>query len=384
MTRFEAVTSKFEDSFGRKPQYVVRAPGRVNIIGEHTDYNDGFVLPMAIDRAVFIALTPRDDGRMMLWSLDKAEVGELDVDEPVERGEMPWFEYIRGVVWALQEQGHKLKGFDGVMSGDVPIGSGLSSSAALQVSTAKALSVVSDIDWNSAEMALLVQRVENVYMGVNTGIMDQMISAAGTAGNATLIDCRSLDLQPIPLPQGYKVVVLDTATRRGLVDSKYNERREQCEAAAAHFGVPALRDISAVEFATRAGELDELTRRRAQHVVSEDVRTLSAVEAMRAGDAAQLGTLMNASHASLRDDFEVSSAELDAMVEIAQAQPGCVGARMTGAGFGGCAVALVEDSVVDAFTTTVAEAYEARTGFKPAVYVTVPSNGAELLWDASA
>lgn len=379
MTPHEAVKTKFEAVFGRKPTHIIRAPGRVNLIGEHTDYNDGFVLPMAIDRALFIALEPRDDGRILLWSLDKGDSREVDVDDPIERDSHSWFEYVKGVVWALKAQGHALKGFNGVMSGDVPIGSGLSSSAALQVATAKALSVVSGIDWNSAEMAQLIQRVENDYMGVNSGIMDQYISCAGEAGKAMLIDCRSLDLTPVPVPADCKVVILDTATRRGLVDSKYNERREQCEAAAAHFGVRALRDVTIGAFVKGAAKLDRVTRQRAFHVIGEDMRTTAAVEAMRDGDAEQLGKLMYASHVSLRDDFEVSSAELDTLVEIAMQQSGCYGARMTGAGFGGCAVALVANDAVEAFTTAVAAQYEADTGLKPNVYVTVATNGAEVV-----
>ena len=379
MTPLDAVKENFEKTFGRTPQLIVRAPGRVNLIGEHTDYNDGFVLPMAIDRAIWMALTPRDDGRVFLWSVEMGEAQEFDVDDEIVKGDHGWHEYVKGIAWALKEAGHSLNGFDGVMSGNVPIGSGLSSSAALEMATARAFTAISDIDWNSAEMALLGQKVENVYMGVNTGIMDQMISASGQNGHALLIDCRSLDTDAVPVPDGCKVVILDTSMRRGLVDSKYNERREQCEAAAAHFGVAALRDVTLAQFETRADELSDLARRRARHVISENERTVTATEAMRAGDAVLLGQLMNASHVSLRDDFEVSSAELDTMVEIAQAQPGCFGARMTGAGFGGCAVALVSNEAADAFSATVAAEYEGQTGHKAAVYVSVATTGAEVL-----
>ena len=228
-------------------------------------------------------------------------------------------------------------------------------------------------------MAKLGQRAENRWVGVNCGIMDQMISAAGQAGHALLIDCRSLDFEPAPLPAGTAVVILDTATRRGLVDSAYNERRAQCEAAARFFGVPALRDVSVEQFEARAGELDELTRRRARHVVSENARTLAAAEAMRQGDAAELGRLMDASHTSLRDDFEVSSRELDIMVRCAQRVPGCLGARMTGAGFGGCAVALVDAGVAEGFAQAVAASYQASAGFTPNVYICTATNGAEVV-----
>ena len=228
-------------------------------------------------------------------------------------------------------------------------------------------------------MALAGQRAENAWVGVNCGIMDQMISAAGVAGHALLIDCRSLESEPAPLPPGTVVVVLDTGTRRGLVDSTYNERRAQCERAAAYFGVPALRDVSPERFALHGAGLDPVTWRRARHVVGENERVLQAAAAMRAGDAGTLGELMNASHSSLRDDFEVSSAALDAMVVCAQAQPGVYGARMTGGGFGGCAVALVEAATAATVAEAVRACYVAQTGVEPAVYITEASAGASCL-----
>ena len=371
------VVEKFADIFDGQPTIVARAPGRVNLIGEHTDYNAGFVLPMAIDRAVWIALRPRDDNKVMLYSIDLNDSGEIDLDEALVKDEShSWFEYVRGVAWALQEEGHSLNGWEGVMAGNVPIGSGLSSSAALQMAVSRAFAAVSEIAWDNAKMALMVQRVENKWMGVNTGIMDQMISASGEDGSALLIDCRSLETMLVPLPTGTKVIILDTAVRRGLVDSKYNERRSQCEEAADYLGKSALRDVSLEEFIKAAPELAPLTRKRARHVVTEDARTLQAVEAMRDGDAVKLGLLMNASHESLKDDFEVTVFELDKIVEIARAQDGCYGARMTGAGFGGCAVALVAEDSADAFTTAVSAEYEAATGLKPNIYVTVATDGA--------
>ena len=232
-------------------------------------------------------------------------------------------------------------------------------------------------DWEPARMARLAQRAENVWVGVNCGIMDQMISAAGRGGHALLIDCRTLDTRAVPMPD-VAVVVLDTATRRGLVDSAYNERRAQCEAAARHCGVRALRDVDEATFAARAHELDETTRRRARHVVTENARTLAAADALARGDADEVGRLMDASHESLRHDFEVSRRELDAIVAIARAQPGCHGARMTGAGFGGCAVALVARAAAEAFAAEVASRYERVVGLTPAVYVCRPSEGATL------
>jgi galactokinase len=312
----QEITTRFEALYGEAPAYVVRAPGRVNLIGEHTDYNDGFVLPLAIDRAVWIALRPRNDDQVHLTS--------LDFDEPIAfslsslaKGEESPAEYVKGVAWALQDAGYQIGGFEGVIKGDVPIGAGLSSSAAIELATARAFAAVSNFEWDAPKMALLAQKAENQWVGVNCGIMDQMISATGKAGHAVLIDCRSLELTPAPLPPGAVVIVLDTGTRRGLVDSAYNERRAQCEKAAKFFGVKALRDVNLITFDARSSSLDDLTFRRAHHVVTENDRTLKARDAMFAGDLHRLGELMNASHISLRDDFEVSSPALNSIVEIA-------------------------------------------------------------------
>jgi galactokinase len=349
----------------------------VNLIGDHTDYNDGFVLPMAIDRAVWIAFRPRGDRRVLLHSLDFDEDAAFDVGDGA-RGDEGWVEYARGVAWALGEAGGPVCGWEGVVAGDVPLGAGLSSSAALELAVARAFAGACGLAWEPSAMARLAQRAENVWVGVNCGIMDQLISAAGAAGRALLIDCRSLETRPVPIPEGAAVVILDTATRRGLVDSAYNERRGQCEAAASFFGVRALRDVDETTFTARAAELDPVIRRRARHVVTENARTLAAAEALAAGDVRRVGELMHASHRSLRDDFEVSRVELDTMVELAGAYAGCHGARMTGAGFGGCAVALVERRVAEGFARDVAARYEARAGLRPAVYVCAASQGASL------
>lgn len=378
MSLHEQVIHEFTRQFNGQPSAVVRAPGRVNLIGEHTDYNDGFVLPMAIDRAAWIALRPRDDARVCVYSpyFEQAVTFALDDLETYRDG---WIEYPRGVAWALTQAGHKLTGWDGVLLSDVPVGAGLSSSAAVEMATARAFSVVSGFDWDAPTMAKLGQKVENQWIGVKSGIMDQMISASGRADHALLIDCRSLDTQLVPLPTGTVVVVLDTATRRGLVDSAYNERRAQCEAAARFFAVPALRDVSLAVFEDRASHLDVNTRRRARHVISENERTLQAAEAMRQGDAVRLGQLMNESHASLRDDFEVSSDALNTIVDCARREPGCCGARMTGAGFGGCAVALVQAETAEAFASAVSVTYRNATGLQPNIYVCRATNGAEVI-----
>ena len=377
----ERVARELERRTGAKATLLARAPGRVNLIGDHTDYNDGFVLPMAIDRAVWIALRPRADARVEAHSLDFSDDLSFDAND-VTHGERGWGEYVRGTAWALGEwaarHGAELHGWEGVIAGDVPLGAGLSSSAALELAVARALAATSSLSWEPAQVARLAQRAENEWVGVNCGIMDQLISAAGVAGHALLIDCRSLVTRAVPLPADVAVVVLDTATRRGLVDSEYNERRTRCEGAAHHFGVRALRDVTERMFAERASTMDDVTRRRAWHVVSENARVIAAAEAFGTGNVRRVGELMTESHRSLRDDFEVSRPELDAMVEIALAQEGCHGARMTGAGFGGCAVALVARDDAERFAVAVAKRYERDVGLTPSVYVCAAVAGASV------
>ncbi|MGD8488595.1 MAG: galactokinase [Anaerolineae bacterium] len=378
MSLKERVVACHKDRFGTEPAPIVRAPGRVNLIGEHTDYNDGFVLPMAIDRAVWLTAQPRQDGIVHVYSLDFDQGAAFDL-VTLEYEALGWQEYIKGVAWALQGAGHRLRGWNGVLAGDVPVGAGLSSSAALEMASARAFATVARIPWDATAMAKLAQKAENEWVGMKCGIMDQMISAAGSAGNALLIDCRSLETDAVPLPPDTSVVVLDTATRRGLVDSAYNERREQCEAGAAFFGVHALRDVSLEQFEAEGAGLDEVTRKRTRHVLTENDRTVRAAEALRRGDAPAMGQLMTASHASLRDDFEVSSRELNIMVHTALEEKSCHGARMTGAGFGGCAVALIEAKSAQAFTDRVAARYREATGLDPSLYVCSAAAGAEVV-----
>jgi len=368
----------FERRFGAPPEVVVRAPGRVNLIGEHTDYNEGFALPMAIDRWIWIALRPRKDGRVLAVSLDFDESAQFELAD-LRPGGSSWAEYVKGSAWALLEERHALVGWDGVLTGDVPIGAGLSSSAALEMAVMRAFVAVSGLIWDAARMAFLGQRAENRWVGVNCGIMDQLVCASAREGHALLIDCRSLETVPTPLPPDTAVVVLDTSTRRGLVASAYNERRARCEEAARALGVAALRDLDEAGFEQLAPNLDEVTRRRARHVVAENARTLRAAEATRSGDAHALGQLMNQSHDSLRDDFQVSTPVLDAMVECALDAGGCYGARMTGAGFGGSVVALVRQDHVLAFTQSVGPAFEARTGLSPRVETCRAAAGAEMV-----
>lgn len=371
---------------GREPAVVARAPGRVNLIGEHTDYNDGFVLPMAIDRAAWLALAPRSDRLVRVHALDFDDEQAFDLDalgEPGarDRGPHGWIEYIKGIAWALGEAGYTLRGWDGVIAADVPVGAGLSSSAAIELATARAWVSLSggDIPWDPVAMARLAQRAERQWVGVQCGIMDQMISAAGRAGHALRIDCRSLATELLPIPGGVAVVVLDTGKRRELFASAYNERRAQCESAARRLGVPALRDATPELLAARAAALSRVEQRRARHVVFENQRVLDAAAAMRADDPVRLGQLMDQSHASLRDDFEVSCPELDIMVELGRSHAGCLGARLTGAGFGGCAVALVEGSQAGELARAVPAAYRQRIGLTavPAAYICAAADGAE-------
>lgn len=368
----------FASHFNSESTIIVRAPGRVNLIGEHTDYNDGFVLPMAIDRAVWLALRPRDDRTVRIFSLDLEVESAFELDSLTKGSD--WIEYPKSIAYELIKAGYNICGFDAVMTGDVPRGAGLSSSAAVELAFARAFAATSGLAWDASKMAKLSQKAENEWVGVNCGIMDQMASAACKEGHALFLDCRSLEIQHAPLPKGVSVVILDTSTRRGLVDSAYNERRSQCEEAASWFGVKALRDVSVEEFNKRSKDgLNELAAKRAKHIVTENARVLEAIEVMKAGNVKRLGELFNASHDSLRDDFEVTNDALNLMVDCARAQKGCYGARMTGAGFGGCAVALVNEANATEFVNAVSEAYKQKSSMEAAVYVCKPSQGASLI-----
>ena len=371
------VSESFVKHFGSKPALIVRAPGRVNLIGEHTDYNDGFVLPMAIDRAIWIAVRPRMDCIVRVRSLDFDEDSVFSLDDLNK--EEGWVEYLKGVAHIFQVKGYKLSGWDGVTMGDVPRGSGLSSSAALELATARVFASISNLEWNAVDMARLGQRAENDWVGVKCGIMDQMASAACRQGHALFLDCRSLEIQHVPLPAHVATIVMDTSTRRGLVDSAYNERRSQCEDAARFFGVNALRDVSLDEFEKRESGLGEVVRRRARHVITENQRVLDAVQAMRTNDVVRLGNILNAGHVSLRDDFEVTNEALNQIVEAAQMQPSCYGARMTGGGFGGCAVALVNEDETQTFVNAVEKVYQEESGLEPQIYVCRASAGASVV-----
>lgn len=378
------VVREFEERFDAQPKLLARAPGRVNLIGDHTDYNDGFVLPIALDRSVWIALRPRNDRRIVVYSVEYDERAGFDLDAEMSSaltgGERKgWIEYVHAVAWSLRDAGYPLgRGWDGVAAGDVPVGAGLSSSGALELATARAFAGLGGLAWEPISMARLAQRAEREWVGVSCSIMDQLTAAAGRPGHAVLIDCRTLQTRAVPLPSTVSVVVLDTATRRGRANAELEERRAQCAAAAAFFNVGALRDLDLASFTARAGELDPTLRKRARHVVTENERTLAAATALEGGDVERVGRLMDESHASLRDDFEVSRPELETIVRLARAHDGCHGARLTGVGLGGCAVALVDADASSDFVGEVTRRYAAEVGLQPALYVCAASSGASL------
>jgi galactokinase len=383
------ISKKFEEIFGCQPATVVRAPGRVNLIGEHTDYNDGYVLPVAIDRSILMAAALRPDRRVVLHALDFDQWTEFSLENIRHDVQHPWSNYQRGVAFFLQEQGFELPGVNALISGDIPIGSGLSSSAAVGVAAAYAWQVLSGFPLSRVELALLCQQAENEFVGMKCGIMDQFISALGQRDHALLIDCRTLEHEAVKLGSGESsprshatIVVCDTMKRRGLVDSEYNARRQECEEGVRllrkHLpGIKALRDVSPAQFERYQGDLPEVVRRRCRHIVYENERVLQSVEALKEGDLATFGRLMNESHVSLRDDYQVSCRELNVMVETAWQVEGVYGSRLTGAGFGGCTVSLVTREAMERFRAQVAARYQAATGVEPQIYVCAIEDGVE-------
>lgn len=371
----------FRAQYGGSGPRCFRAPGRVNLIGEHTDYNDGFVLPVAIDRQVALAVRERKDQLVRVYSDQFKQESTLDLTRIIPDDDAPWSNYLRGVALVLESRGFRLCGLDGVLSGDVPTGAGLSSSAAVEVASAVTWRSLAGIQLSNVELALACQQAEREFVGVDCGIMDQFISTLGRAGHALLIDCRSLAYEQVAIPASVAVVVCDTRKRRGLVDSQYNERRRECEVGVGLLRkrlpkVRALRDVSMRQLEAFATDLPPVTLRRCRHVVSENERVLSMVKALRSGDLSEVGRQMARSHQSLRDDYEVSCAELDAMVEAAQSTSGTIGARMTGAGFGGCAVALVERAALGAWESAVLQKYLDSTGIQGEAYVCEAADGA--------
>jgi galactokinase len=379
----DAARAAFRAATDHDPDAVALAPGRVNLIGEHTDYNDGFVMPAAIDRGVAVAARRLPGDTFTLQALD------LDARCAFPRAGLqrdpqhPWADYFKGVVWALGQRGIDVPACEVTISGDLPRGAGLSSSAAYEVATTLLMQALGGFPLAPEDVARLARQAENGFVGVACGIMDQMASTFGAAGRALLLDCRSLAHETIELPPGLKIVVVNSGVHHSLASSEYNKRRAECEEgvrilAGARPGIRALRDVLPEDVARLFPSLPPVVRRRCRHVVSEDARVLEAAKVMRAGDTARLKTLMAASHASLRDDYEVSCPELDVLVDLALALPACQGARLTGAGFGGSTVNLVETAAVAAFSETVAAGYRARTGRAAEIYVFEPSAGARV------
>ncbi len=368
----EKAVRAFEREFGETPELVASAPGRVNLIGEHTDYNGGFVLPCAIDHRIAAAVGSSSDGEGALFSADFDEERSFG-----ERADGSWADYPRGVVWALGQNGAEVPAFRAAFAGDVPLGSGLSSSAAIEAATALALDAFFGLDLSKKDLALLCQRAENDFVGVPTGIMDQYASLLCDAGSALLIDCRSLEAETVPLDlkeAGLSLLVCDTRVERGLADTGYEDRRKTCENAARTLGVRELRDAEKEDLNRLEGE--EL--KRARHIVLENARVLEAVRALRESDFSAFGRLMYDSHLSMRDDFEISTPELDAFVEMAR-EDGALGARLTGAGFGGCAISLVTEAEADTLVRDTRRRFEVEDFKEPAFYRLQPAAGAEVV-----
>lgn len=381
----QPLIDEFVRRYGAAPTQVAIAPGRVNLIGEHTDYNDGYVLPVALKRSVRLVLRPRADRRVRLYSVEYDEYNEFDLDALAYNKEMLWSNYVQGIAWALQGLKLPLTGIDGVISGNVPRGSGLSSSAALEIAAATAFLAASgqEAALSGPQIAKAAQQAENHFVGVNCGIMDQFISMLGAENHALLIDCRSLDYQLVPFPENAALVIGNTKASRSLASSAYNQRRQECETGVATLqtvlpGVQALRDVTSAQLEAHKGLLSPVVYRRCRHVVTENERVLQTVAALERNDLAEVGRLMNASHESLRDDYEVSSTALDVMVAAMRGVPGCYGARLTGAGFGGCAVALVAPGAEQTVADAIYEKYPKATQVWPEVYTTRASAGARV------
>ena len=390
MTFHETTTAKFRERFGEDPAYIIRAPGRVNLLGEHVDYNDGFVLPAAIDRATWLAFSPSDTDQTTLVALDLSEEVSftpetLPTKTNADGNPLPgWAFYPAGVMWALQEAGLGTPALKGVYASNVPQGSGLSSSASVEMAFALAWQTLGGWQRSPMERALLGQRAENQYVGVNCGIMDQFASACGEQDRLLYLDCRSLEWQSLPLPNDVAIIIADTKMRRTLTSGEYNKRRADCEEAVRILsaklpGIKSLRDVSVETFNQYAAQLPERVEKRARHVVEEIERSERAIPLLEQGNMAEFGKLLNQCHASLRDLYEVSIPELDIMVNVAQSLPGCYGARLTGAGFGGCTVNLVARAQAESFSSTLAAGYESETGFPPEIYICSASKGADLI-----
>jgi len=379
------VATEFQKIYGRPPRWIAAAPGRVNVIGEHTDYNDGFVLPMAIEFYSVMAADRPADGRevITLRSTLEAEVATIDLSQPVVPGAPKWGNYPRGVVAGFQARGIQPGGLDVLLHSTVPLGSGLSSSAALEVCTATLLEAVTGTTLDPVEKALLCQKAEHDFAGVPCGIMDQFISALGREGHLLLLDCRTRKTEIVPLQDpSVAMLIINTNVKHELSGGEYAERRAQCEEATRNLGVESLRDVTVEQLENGKNKMRELVYRRARHVIGEISRTIRAAGCVRQSDWPAVGRLMHASHVALRDDYEVSCPELDVVVEIAESigeQGGVYGCRMTGGGFGGCCVALVKAIKVEDISKTIAADYKARTGIAATIFASRPAAGSTVL-----
>ncbi len=373
------VSELFENYFGAAPVAVVKAPGRVNLIGEHTDYNGGFVLPAAINYHTYIAFAPRDDRnlRLVAFNFDD-ELAVIDLDAPqVHEADASWSNYVRGVVQEMRKQGFALAGGDLYIAGDLHSGAGLSSSASLEMALIRAFTSLSGETVDPTQAALMGQAAENNFVGCNCGIMDQLISARGQENSALLIDCQDLSTRAVSVPADWEILIVHSGVKRGLVDSEYNQRRQQCEQAAAYFGQSSLRAVELSQLLAAEGKLDDLSFRRARHVLTENQRTLDAAKALSEADLAGLIKVMAESHASMRDDFNITVPAIDTLVNIlAVAGEGKAGARMTGGGFGGCVVAVAPAAVIPQLVTAVELRYQEQTGCEPTIIRAKASAGA--------
>jgi galactokinase len=365
-------------------QSVIEAwgPGRVNLIGEHTDYNEGYVLPLAVDRGAFLAGKGRTDGKVSLYSADFKDLAEFPVKDLQKDPAHHWADYFKGVLDQFLKRGVPFKGCQAVLKGNLPQGAGLSSSASLEVATAVFLKKISGAEWPDVELVKAAQAAENQFVGVQCGIMDQFAAYFGKEGCALFLDCRSLEYQWIPVPGSIRVVVCNTGVKRALAGSAYNQRRQECEEGVRRLrevlpSIRSLRDVSEGDFEKHQELLSPVVRKRCRHVISENQRVLDTIEALKAGDLKKVGSLMYQSHDSLRQDYVVSCRELDALVEIARKDPAVIGSRMTGAGFGGCTVNLVPAEAVKEFQAEASREYEKEAGLKLETYVFSAANGAK-------
>lgn len=377
----DRITKSFQDAFGHMPQLLVSAPGRVNLIGEHTDYNDGFVLPCAIDYETLVAVSPISANRIEVVACDYDAHDRIDIPGEFERQSEEWKNHIRGVIASLQTRGLQTAGVRIALGGNIPQGAGLSSSASVGVALGKALVEINGFnDIDETLIALIAQQSENDYVGCACGIMDQLASARAIADHAMLLDCRSLDFKPIPIPKELSLLVIHSGIQRGLVDSAYNERREQCEIAARHYNVKALRDLDERKLNEEHNDLDATAFLRARHVVTENQRVLDMANALTAKNIPALSRLMAASHQSMRDDFQITLPPIDQLVELVANSVGeSGGARMTGGGFGGCVVALMPHEQVETVKNMVAKKYRSPCGTKPAFYQCHASQGVSMI-----